>query len=93
MEASSVKHTVQLITHTSTGCPFCATFQDGEKIDENINHLLQEHGGQLLHVGTETSKNYEGETHHATLALIGFSVVPEKRLPKPGNIRFSQSGE
>ncbi|KTB97773.1 hypothetical protein [Pseudomonas sp. ICMP 10191] len=83
MDLSGVKHTVQLITHTSTGCPYCSVFQEGEKIAENINHLIQDHQGLLIHAGSETGQNYKGEVHHATCALVGFSAPPApKELPK-----------
>ncbi len=89
MDHSGVTHTVQLITHTSASCPYCTNFLEGEKIAENINHMIQQHDGFLIHVGSETGENYKGEVHHATLALIGFSDAPAaKELPK---VRFDLS--
>lgn len=81
MDLSGVKHTVQLITHTSTGCPYCSTFQKGEEIAENINHLIQQHDGILIHAGSETGENYKGDVHHATFALVGFATLPAPREP------------
>ena len=91
MELSDVKHTVRLVTHTSMACPFCTVFQDGEKIDENINHLIQVHDGLLIHVGGETSENYKGEMCQGTSAVLGFSNSPAPKFAKPFSVTMTPS--
>lgn len=78
MDLSDVKHTIKLSSDQSSGCAFCSQ-NLGTEIDWDINHLIQNHGGKLLHVGSE-SLNTAGEAPYlATVALIGFSEVPPPR--------------
>ena len=87
MDLSQIKHTVRLVTHVSTACPYCTEFQSGEKIDENINHLIQAHDGVLIQVGSETTENYKGETHHGTSAVVGFKTSPPPKTPVKFDIK------
>ena len=40
-------------------------------IADSINHFIEIHGYQLLHVGTQTSHSREGGVSHATVAVLG----------------------
>lgn len=88
MDLSAVKHTVKIISTISKGCPYCGKFQEGEQIDECVNHLLLEHGGTLLHVGSEAFLDERGATAHATVAVVGTAEVPPKREPTAFNINI-----
>ncbi|WP_337058182.1 hypothetical protein [Pseudomonas sp. USHLN015] len=85
MELSDVKHTIKLSSDESFGCAFCSQSL-GTSIDWDINHLIQIHGGKLLHVGSESLSSAGEAPYLATVALIGFSEVPP---PKAATARFT----
>ena len=67
--AESVVH---ISTNLSGTCEHCSKSIGGSLTDigESINHYIQEHGYQLLHVGQETDQ-YAGELWHHTVAVLG----------------------
>ena len=67
----SIKHVVQISTNIGTGCEHCNTQIGLEKFPESINHYVEQHGYKLLHVGTETSDDTNGNPWHSTVALLG----------------------
>ncbi|EZO07527.1 hypothetical protein ACIRTW_12760 [Pseudomonas aeruginosa] len=80
MDISNIKYTYKLSTVEHSGCPFCRQ-SFGVALDWDINHLLQSHGGVLLHVGSQ-SLNSEGEPpYYSQVALVGFETEPPAREP------------
>ncbi len=41
------------------------------KLAESINHYIEMHGYKLLHVGTETIHDDQGEPWHTTVSVLG----------------------
>lgn len=78
MDLSAIKHTIRLSTDEHSGCPYC-TYSFGKSLDWDINHLLKEHDGALVHVGTESINGADEPSYYATVALVGFSVAPPER--------------
>jgi hypothetical protein len=79
MELSTIKHTVKV--SSATGADWCA--QCGKSISAFredvalfINHMIQEHGYTLLHIGSEADHDNEGKTTHHTVAILGTESVP-----------------
>ncbi|MGU0648895.1 hypothetical protein ACSES4_07885 [Pseudomonas aeruginosa] len=75
MDISDVKYTYKLSTDELSGCPYCEQ-RFGTALDGDINHLLQNHGGGLLHVGSESLNTESEPPYYAQVALVGFDVVP-----------------
>lgn len=78
MDYSGVKYTFKLSTAEQSGCPFCSQVF-GVSIDWDMNHLLQEHNGSLLHVGSESLNKGDEPAYYSTIAVVGFAVEPPKR--------------
>lgn len=78
MDLSNVKHTIKLSTDELSGCAFCDQ-RFGTSIDWDINHLIQHHGGLLLHVGSESLNQGEEAAYYSTVAVVGFESVPPAR--------------
>jgi hypothetical protein len=85
MDLESVKHTVKLSSDWQGGCAFCGQ-NLGVSMDWDINHLLQSHGGVLLHVGTESTNTVDEPAYYMSVALVGFAELPQ---PKESSARFS----
>lgn len=93
MDASQVKHTVKLDTNISSVCPYCTQWQEGRDIDVNINHLIQAHGGTVLHVGCESSMDDGNRPYHQTVAILGFKDIPPEKPPVKFVIERTVPGE
>ena len=78
MDFSSVKHTIRLSTDEHSGCPFCG-HSFGTCLDWDINHLLKEHDGLLVHVGSESINGADEPSYYSTVAIVGFSIAPPER--------------
>lgn len=91
MHNLDIKYTHRLSSDESSGCPYCDTFISGHQMDKAINHLISEHEGRLLHIGSEYSGTDDhGHTVHFTVAMLGFSMVPLEKTPSQGpRIRFT----
>lgn len=85
MEITSVKHTIKLSTDEMSGCAFCSQ-SFGTSLDWDINHLIQAHGGKLLHVGTQSLNVADEPAYYSTVALVGFDEAPPAREP---SVRFT----
>jgi hypothetical protein len=62
---------VQLFDRVGTTCPICRELPAGDDIDwlsEGANHLLREHGWDVLHVGQTTGFDDGQLRTHATTA-------------------------
>jgi hypothetical protein len=78
---AGIRHVIYLSTNSSARCEFCEEafgFMSLE-VAKGINHLLQNHGCRLLHVGTETSHDDEGKPWHSTVAILGAPMLPPER--------------
>lgn len=73
-----IKHVVHISTDTEEHCEHCDVSFDHEKIAESINHYIEQHGYRLLHVGTESCHDMNGDLWHSSVAVLGV----EKNLPK-----------
>jgi hypothetical protein len=63
---------VHISTNVETGCTHCSEQIGGEdRFAESINHYIQAHGYKLLHVGQQTTPDYDGKPRHATAAVLG----------------------
>ena len=67
-----IKHLVYLSTSGgATHCEVCSTQIDLDQIVGTINHYIEQHGYNLLHVGTETSRDLDGIPWLSTVAVLG----------------------
>lgn len=79
----NTKHVIQLFSDTyGFVCELCEEkvrdLNDGGNLSNAINHYLQEHGCELLHVGTYSFDGRDGLTH-GTTAVLGSETVPQER--------------
>ncbi len=68
------KQIIRVSTNISRGCPEChnAGLVGGhDNFESGVNHLIQQHGYRLLHVGSEWDNDREGKTVHHTVAVLG----------------------
>jgi hypothetical protein len=47
-----------------------------DDLSDRINHFIEAHGYRLLHVGTETSHDSNGNPWHSTVAVLGHDDPP-----------------
>ena len=66
-----VKHEVHISTSVETKCEHCTERIGGDDLAKSINHYIQQHGYKLLHVGTETSRDMDGNPWQSTVAVLG----------------------
>ena len=66
-----INHIIYISTNIGTGCEHCNARIGLEKLAESINHYIEKHGYKLLHVGTETICDKNGNPSHTTIALVG----------------------
>ena len=82
-----VKRTTTISSNIGRGCEHCdewigAPMQGGrEDITDSINHYITAHGYRLLHVGTQTSHDMNGELWHSTVAVLGHDNPPPLKPP------------
>jgi hypothetical protein len=80
---SSMPHVFSLKTNTVGQCVFCE--EDFGPLESNlagaINHYVQEHDCELLHIGTETSLE-EDKFFHVSVAFLEAITHPPERRPK-----------
>ncbi len=70
----NVKHVVYISTDISDLCNHCNynIGSDGYRGFQNsINHYINDHGYQLLHVGSETGTDSNGNPFNSTVAVVG----------------------
>ena len=75
-----VKHTVALSSDVARGCDHCDEMI-GENVTASINHFIQVHGYRLLNVGTETTRDSDGNLRHSTVAILGHQDPPPLNMP------------
>ena len=66
-----VENVVYISTNIGTGCKHCTEQIGTDRLAESINHYITQHGYKLLHVGTETSRDMNGNPWHSTVAVLG----------------------
>lgn len=66
-----VQHVVHLSTNIGASCKHCSERVGLNSLAESINHYIEQHGYKLLHVGTETSHDMNGNPWHSTVAILG----------------------
>lgn len=71
-----IKHVVHISTDFGTHCEHCSTSIGTEKFAESINHYIEQHGYRLLHVGTETIRDADGNPWHTSVASLGGATQP-----------------
>jgi len=81
MDIKEIRHTVKLTHVVSTGCEYCSEWLEGGNQAKAINHLLREHDGVLLHVGSEWAEDINGTPTFTTVAMIGMTEPPPPRKP------------
>jgi hypothetical protein len=87
MAVSDAKAVITLKTTETSSCRFfCGQKNATGDFATSINHYLTAHGCELLHVGGDTSHDYDGKPWQGTIAVLGSPVgLPE--FPK-GSVRF-----
>ena len=66
-----LQHVVHISTNIEKPCEHCTIQVGGERLADSINHYIEQHGYKLLHVGTETGIDMNGNTSHSTVAILG----------------------
>jgi hypothetical protein len=62
---------VHFSTNVSRGCPEgCDKLLGGEDFASGVNHLVQQHGYKIRHIGQETYRGDEGTPFHCTPAVL-----------------------
>ena len=65
------KQIIHVSTNIGRGCPECGAPLGVDNFESGVNHLIQQHGYKLLHVGAERDDDNEGKTIHHTVAVLG----------------------
>lgn len=81
-----VKRTVALSSHARRGCDHCEEVLD-DNVSASINHFIEFHGYRLLNVGTETSRDADGNVRHSTVAILGHHDPPPLHMPSEIRIK------
>lgn len=66
-----ISHAVHISTNTATGCKHCRFSIDGKRFEESVNHYVEEHGYKVLHIVTETDRDFLGQSRRYSLAVVG----------------------
>ena len=70
-----IKRTTQVSSNIGTSCDHCneriGAFELSGDITPSINHYIEAHGYCLLHVGTQTSHDTNGQPWQSTVAILG----------------------
>jgi len=80
-----IRHVVHISTNISARCEHCSKSVGGypgngeHSLAESINQYIEKHGYKLLHVGTETSHDREGNPWHSTVAVLGKELPAGKK--------------
>jgi hypothetical protein len=61
-----VQHVVEINTNIGKGCEHCAQEIGTDRFAESINHYIEKHGYKVLHVGTQTIPDMNGNPYHTT---------------------------
>lgn len=74
------KEVVYVSSNISHHCEYCdrREFIGGENFTDSINHYIQNHGFELIHVGQESVMGSDGKQYQTTVAILGHSNPPKK---------------
>jgi hypothetical protein len=62
---------VHFTTSVSHACPEgCNRLVGGEDFADSVNHLVQQHGYKVRHIGQETHQGDDGGPWHTTAAVL-----------------------
>jgi hypothetical protein len=79
-----IRHVVRVTTESSrASCEHCHHEQGGLDFPASINHYIEQHGYRLLHVGTETTDDKNGNPWHCTIAVLGKETGNLDRIDPP----------
>lgn len=65
------QHIVHISTNIGKRCEHCPSQVGGEHFAESVNHYVEQHGYEVLHIGTETIPDANGGPWHTTVAVVG----------------------
>ena len=72
VDSKYVKHVVQINSNFKIRCEHCPESVGGRPaLGDSINHYLKTHAYKLLHVGQETTIDFEGNPWQRTVAVLG----------------------
>jgi hypothetical protein len=79
----------QLFSDAGGPCPECGQW-DLSRGDPDLaavtNHMIEDHGWELLHIGQQSTTNYRGELLQQTTVILGEPVFPKpKHLARASN--------
>ena len=70
----AVKEIFEISSNVWKNCP-CGKMPRGDlhnmDITDQVNHMLQQHGYELLHVGQKTVEDSNGKPWQVTVAVLG----------------------
>jgi len=74
-----VRHTIELRSGTGKKCQHCDFWVGPDQthaadLGDQINHYIEYHDYKLLHVGTDTDTDYDGQNytkHPVAIAIVG----------------------
>lgn len=67
-----MKKVVKIESTMSMSCPACGSFLfDSSRMDDAINHVIENHDGKILHVGQE-SEGYVENAYQKTVAVVEY---------------------
>jgi hypothetical protein len=73
MTTQNIYEGIGHIIHISTNC--VGSCKDCDKLfnnfEESVNHFLKKHEYKLLHIGSETDSDLDGNPYHQTVAVVG----------------------
>jgi len=80
-----IKFIVRLSTDEIKQCKHCATPVGGDNFEDGVNHYIKCHGYKLLHMGSETVRDFEDNLCNTTIALVGLGRVFDANAYKIGD--------
>lgn len=73
--AAKTKHVFEVESSVWRQCPVCSNMPrgniGGHDFEEQVNHLVQQHGYTILHVGQKTTRDDHGNPWQTTVAILG----------------------
>lgn len=84
MAIEKTKRVVQLSSNANAPCQHCDDSLgpfNSERLMRSINHYIEAHGYELLHVGSEHDRDGDGTSIHHTVAVLGHDNPPAVQPP------------
>lgn len=90
------KRTTQVSSNIGRGCEHCRDFMGeiGEttNVSDAINHYIEKHGYEVIHIGQETNHGPDGKPWHNTVAILGHKNPPAILPPPKVDINLELGG-